>query len=84
MQAIESFFLYVSYQNQLLTFHRAHSSKFTLAHEALPELFIGSENFSSLTHLSNTFYTLGPESCAEHIKDPLIGVPKIQLLLKDV
>lgn len=51
-------------------------SKFTLAREALPKLFIESKS-SSLTHLSNIFYTLRPESCAEHIKDSLIGVPKI-------
>lgn len=56
--------------------------KFTLAHEALPKLFIESKNSSSLTHLINIFCTSGPESCAEHIKDSLIGVPKIQLLLK--
>lgn len=47
--------------------------KFTLAHEALPELFIESENPSSLGHLPSIFYTLGPESCAEHTKDSSIG-----------
>lgn len=44
-------------------------SKLTLAHEALPELFVESKNSSSLTHLINIFYTSGPESCAEHIKE---------------
>lgn len=47
--------------------------KFTLAHEVLPEVFIESENPSSVAHLHNIFYTLGPESCAEHTKDSSIG-----------
>lgn len=63
----------------LLTLHRAQSRtdhEFTVAHGAFQELFIESENVSSLTvaHLTLISYTSGPESCAEYIvKDSLIG-----------